>query len=400
MSRFDDFRAKVDKDGAIPDRVHASDILNECPYCGSNKLHKKELNVSTFLHSESDGNRVWIMWTRHRYECKNPDCEHKTFDHPDFNVLKGKYMTKEASDTMASELIQDPDALVGAIGEKYGQSKYASSRFLRNRIKEFDKNLSYLKGEEIYFLPFTYTKGERCALVGIIHPSDEVYLLDIFDKYESKIFDLFSLRLNWPSKEIEAALCKFDVECLAVLYGYFPRAAGVVNRLLIDSIEKEMDIQHDRIFFERRQALEYLKDVVSQKDLSRDEYHQGLDEWYEDSIASVRANLLDKFQISLKSLRQDILSYEYECWRGTKYDWRREFDKLYEIIKTLHKRNNDFDLLCYRMLHANKAAIEAVDDELYTRCVYNFYAPITRPFNGVVGVNINELYDEIVGDKK
>ena len=234
MSRFDDFRAKVDKDGAIPDRVHASDILNECPYCGSNKLHKKELNVSTFLHSESDGNRVWIMWTRHRYECKNPDCEHKTFDHPDFNVLKGKYMTKEASDTMASELIQDPDALVGAIGEKYGQSKYASSRFLRNRIKEFDKNLSYLKGEEIYFLPFTYTKGERCALVGIIHPSDEVYLLDIFDKYESKIFDLFSLRLNWPSKEIEAALCKFDVECLAVLYGYFPRAAGVVNRLLID----------------------------------------------------------------------------------------------------------------------------------------------------------------------
>lgn len=400
MSRLDDFRAKVDENNSIPNRSHTSKILKECPYCGGDKLHKKELRTSTFLHTESDGARAWITWTRHRYACKNPDCEHKTFDPPDFNVLKGKYMTQETADAMQIEVMQDPDALVGTVGKRYGQSKYASSRFLRNRIKEFDKNIEYLQCEEIYFLPFTYRNIERCAVLGVLYPPNEVYLLDIFDKYKPEVIDLFSFRSNWSSKEVEVALCKFDVECASVLYGYYPHAAGVINKLLTDDIAKEANVQYDYIFFERRHALEYLKEVVSQKGLSKDDYSKSLKEWYEDSTEEVDRSMIEKFEYSLRSIRKDIDACEVECWRGAEYDWRIEFDKLHKVIQTLHKRNNDFDLLCYRMLHANKAAINSVDDELYTKCVYNFYTPITRPFNGVVGVNINELYEEIVGKEQ
>lgn len=367
-------------------------VPSECPHCHSNNVRRKgkQLKKRHILHTVNGRLQKTIL-IRPRCECR--DCKKTFYPHTE-EEFDNKNLSDQAADIIANTVLEHPETSISKIAKDIRRQtgKGSSSnvdRKVKKRYKELSDAIQIASCYKLFYIPFKYRKNPRCyAIVGLNSTERKLYLLDILKDGSEKSLKKFYNKTQFFKDDVKLSLADLNRNTLDFVDLHYAGRAGVLTRITIERIK---DYRGKCSY----KALDALEKIITDDTTKLTYYNEAFSKWKGKFITSDPTH-----PIELEKLYDEILAYQNECWIGTFHKpWEPEFTRLLDTIKIRERSNESFEFMAFRLMYANRAAVDSFEGKLVLHYALNIHEPIVAPIK-FYGVDINKLYEEVCAEKE
>lgn len=362
----------------------------ECPGCHSSQIRRKGTYKREVIDMWGE-KAVDVTIIKQKYLCENPECKKSFHVEDELDYPKEMRISNDVLDAIDTYILQHPNMSTSQIASRFGVGRTVVSQILKRRVQELqEQTVSLHPCILLCFIPFSFHGRECCAVAGI-DEHREKYLLNIYRNHSPHLIGDIANKSTHFINDVETCFCKPEPSFIqgikSEFHGYNCDPAIAI---LHHCIEKQIQI--------------LIKDspnchIIGQLDELKRLLGTPNSKKFPNAFRIWCCNLSCEDQTYLKPFIETVDNCLAEYANTTEYDPEEtDFSRLLKLIQKFINDNATFDTMLYRLLYSVPSAVTPSNSTVLYHCMNHMYDPVAGSLVDF-GVNIDRLYDEILGSR-